>query len=180
MTLRTKKAFIAASLLLLIGACGAQEAAPLAKVKVTLFDQTGAVIVGGEVDFKSAAKTIVSHTGPDGSVVATLPGGRYSVTAIQRGFQKEEISDFEVVAPQSNELKIVLKVDPNAIVDCGPCGCGGCVPLIETTQTSPEPPTAITSEPVPVSPPPTAAKKIRSLRCLYVWKCSAVSVPVSK
>jgi len=125
-----------------------------------------AVIADGDVVFKSDSKTTVSRTGKDGSVTVTLPSGQYAVTAKSRGFLKNEVPDFQIVAPEPNELKIVLKIDPTRM--CGPCVSD--VALVPTVTT--DLPNVITSEPsrdFPAQP----AKKIRSPRCLYLWKCSA-------
>ena len=46
----------------------AQVLPPLSEVKATVFDETGAVIPGCEIVFRSDSETIVSHTGTDGSV----------------------------------------------------------------------------------------------------------------
>ena len=167
---RTKPVIAAAtavSIFLLIAGSQAQPAAPLSQVRVTFVDQIGAVIGDGEVVFKSASKTIVSRTGNDGSVTVTLASGRYTLTATSRGFLKNEVPDFQVVAPEPNELKIVLKIDPTPV--CGPCV--GEVALVPTVTT--DLPNVITSEPSRESPAQPAAKKIRSPRCLYLWKCSA-------
>ncbi len=137
MAIRPTKSIVAAVMavgtFLLIDVGRAQEAASLSQVKVTV-DPSGAVIAGAEVVFKSEAKTIVSHTGPDGSVVVPLPRGRYSVSAILRGFQKEEIADFQVSPPDPNMLDIGLKIDPDLCKNnscvCSPCAYDIVVPTV--------------------------------------------------
>jgi hypothetical protein len=169
---RVTAAGMAVSAFLLIAALQAQVSAPLSEVKVTVVDQSGAVIADSEVVFKSDSKTIVSHTGSDGSVALTLPSGRYDVTANHLGFLKGEIPDFPVTAPEPRDLRMVLKVDPKGL-DCGPCGCNGCSVLVPTTLADPDPPNIIRSEAGRDSPAQPVAKKIHSARCLYLWKCSA-------
>jgi hypothetical protein len=171
-TKRMPTAAAAVSVFLLITGIQAQVAAPLSEARVTVVDQSGAVIADGEVVYKSNSKTIASHTGTDGSAVVALPSGRYSVTATHVGFLRAEIPDFQVVAPEPSELRVVLQVDPN-FQDCGPCGCNRCPVLVPITPATPDPPNVITSEPGRDSRAQPAAKKIRSPRCLYLWKCSA-------
>jgi hypothetical protein len=165
----------AVSIFLLIAGSQAQVAAPLSQVKVIVVDQVGAVIADGEVVFKSDSKTIVSRTGKDGSVTVTLPSGRYAVTASHYGFSKNEASDFQIVAAEPNELKVVLNVDDscrnNSCVCMGPtCGAD---PIVVATITS-DLPNVIEDEPGPVKPvqPATKTRKSRSPHCLYLWKCS--------
>jgi hypothetical protein len=166
------------TLLSLLTAAGhAQIVPPVSEVKVTVVDQIGALIDDCEVVFKSDSERIVAHPGQDRWWIRVrLPSGQYAVTASKAGFLKNEVPDFQVVAPEAKELKIVLNVDPdvcrnNACV-CGP-GCGaGAVMVVPTTP--PEPPRVIQAEPAPAPPvqPAARARKSRSLRCLYLWKCS--------
>jgi len=163
---------LAVSAFLVIAAVHAQVTSPVSEVKVTVYDQSGAVIADGEVDFKSDSKTIALHTGKDGAVTVTLRDGRYSVSASRFGFLKQEITDFHVAAPGPDELKIILMVDPHSLV-CGPCGCGVCSVLVPTEPS--DLPNVIAPEPDRATPAQPAAKKIRSPRCLYLWKCSVIS-----
>lgn len=159
-----------------VAAGEAQVAPPLSEVRVTVVDVAGAVITGTEVTFKGESKTVVSRTGNDGSVTLTLPRGRYAVSASHLGFLKNDALSQSVTAG-SNELRIVLQVR-----DCGNNSCicmFDCAgPLPELEPTTSDLPNVITSdEPSPVPPtlPATAPaiNKTRSLRCLYLWKCSA-------
>lgn len=123
---------------------------PLSEVKVTVVDTMGAAIPHCEVVFKSDSARIVANTGQDRNLVTVrVPTGQYVVTATPKtpGFFKGEISDFQVVAPVSNEITLVLK--PN-FLDCGPGGCNGPSRL---TQRQP------------------VTEKRRSWQCLYFWKC---------
>jgi hypothetical protein len=178
MTNRLTKPVIAAAtavgIFLLMAGSQAQVAASSAVIKVTVVDQTGAVIADGEVVFKSDSKTIISHTGKDGSVTVTLPSGQYAVTASHYGFLKTNVPDFQVVGPAAGALKVVLMVGPNSEI-CGfGCGCGPCAALETPTITS-DLPNVIEDEPSPVPPvqPATKTRKSRSLQCLYLWKCSS-------
>jgi hypothetical protein len=170
---RVTAAALAVSAFLVIAAAQAQVSSPVSAVKVTVFDQSGAVIADGEVVFKSDSKTIASRTGKDGVAIATLPSGRYSVTAKQPGFLKEEVNDFQVGASGPKELTMVLKVDPHSSAPCGPCGCGVCPDLVPTIPAAPDLPTEIRPKRSGDSNAPRGTRKIRSLRCLYVWRCSA-------
>ena len=170
---RVTAAAIAISAFLLIAAAQAQVSSPVSSVKVTVFDQNGAVVADSEVVFKSDSKTVASRTGKDGVAIATLPSGRYSVTAEQPGFLKEEVTDFQVGASGPKELTMVLKVDPRPSAPCGPCGCGVCPDLVPTIPATSDPSSQIRPNLSGDSNGPRATRKTRSLRCLYLWKCSA-------
>ena len=165
------------SLSLLVTVSCAQAVAPLSEIRVTVVDQTGAVLPDSEVTFKGDSKTIVSHTGNVGSVTIGLPSGHYAVSISHYGFLQSEVRDFKVVTPATSELRVVLWVDPNNSYVCGPCGCDRCTGVVVPATTS-DPPNAIRPEPsrAPVAPALTSqrvTKKIRSWHCLYLWKCSA-------
>ena len=155
---------------LLIAVSHGQVAPPLSEIKITVVDQSGARIPDSDVVFKGDSKTIVSHTGSDGAGTVALPSGRYAVAASHHGFLKNEVVDFQVVAPEPRELRVVLMFDPHSEI-CGIlCGCSPC-PLMPTITS--EVPNVI-DEPRPTPPlqPAAKTKNIRSLRCLYLWKCS--------
>ena len=167
-TKRVTGATIAVSIFLLIAGGQAQVAAPLSEIKVTVVDQTGAVIADSEVIVKGDSKAISSHTGSDGTVLVTLPSGQYAVTASHYGFLKNNVPDLQVVAPAPGELKIALMVGSTSVI-CGPCAGAPETPLITSDL-----PNIIEDDPSPVPPVRTAAgtRKNRSVRCLYLWKCS--------
>jgi hypothetical protein len=168
----TTAAMVCSTFLSLLMAVGyAQVVSPSSEIKVTVVDQSGAVISDCEVVFKSVSKTIVSPTGKDGSLSIRLPGGRYTVTASHFGFLKNELPDFQVVAPAPNELKVVLKADPHysSTPVCNPCP--NVVPAIPTATS--DLPSVISPEPSLVDPSAQpVTRKIRSWHCLYLWKCS--------
>jgi hypothetical protein len=137
----------------------AQVLPPLSEVKATVFDETGAVIPGCEIVFRSDSETIVSHTGTDGSVTVGLPNGRYALTTNKAGFVK---SDVQIVTPMPDTLRIVLKVD-HTPTD-GPIVDG----VLTTTS---DLPSVIGPEPSRV-PSVRPARRSRSWRCLYLWRCS--------
>jgi hypothetical protein len=168
LTKRVTGATIAVSVFLLIAGGQAQVTAPLSEIKVTVVDQMGAVIADSEVVFKGDAKTIVSHSGSDGTVTVTLPSGRYAVAASHLGFLRNNVPDFRVVAPAPGELRVALMVG-SAIITCGPCG-----EAPETLLITSDLPNVIEDDSSPVPPVRTATgtRKNRSLRCLYLWKCS--------
>jgi hypothetical protein len=168
-TKRVTGAAMAISVFLLIAGGQAQVTAPLSEIKVTVVDQTGAVIAASEVIVKGDSKTISLHTGSDGAVRITLPSGQYAVAASHDGFLKNGVSDFQVVAPVPGELKVALMVGSTSVI-CGPCAGAPETPTITSDL-----PNVIEDDPSPVPPVRTAAatRKNRSLRCLYLWKCSA-------
>ena len=147
-----------------------QAVSPPSEIKVTALDQNGAVIGDCDVVFKSDLRRVVSHTSKDGSVILSLPSGRYTVTTSHLGFLKNEVPDFQVIAPELSELRVVLKVDPHSEI-CGPgCGCSSCLSIPTTTS---DLPSVIASEPSREPSAQPVTTKIRSWRCLYLWKCSA-------
>ena len=150
----------------------AQVIAPLSEIKITVFDQAGAVIPNSEVTFKSHSKTIVSHTGMDGMVKIMLPSSQYTVTTNHFGFVKNKVSDFQVTAPEPNKLKVVMEL-ASAIICTLPCG--PYVDLAVPTTTS-DLPNFIEYEPDPDSLAQPIAQKTRSWQCLYLWKCVSLDV----
>jgi hypothetical protein len=157
---------------LLNGTGHAQVIPSLSEVSVTVVDQIGALIDNSEVVFKSDSKAIVARPVEDKWWIKVgLPSGKYDVTVSKPGFLKAVVPDFEVVASAPNELKVVLWIDPNASQTCGLCGCSGCVGLAVPATTS-ELPNAIPPDPEPASSNRPVAKRTRSWRCLYLWKCS--------
>jgi hypothetical protein len=172
----------------LVAAGCAQSVAPVSEVTVTVVDPSGAVLPDSEVIFKSGSKTIVSKTGKVGLTTVTLPTGKYAVAVNHYGFLKNEVSDLQVIAPEPGELRFVMKVDPSSSLPCGPCGCGGCAASVVPTATS-DRPNVIPFEPIldslPTMSNDAVIKKIRSSRCLYLWKCStayvrSVVIPTSR
>jgi len=131
----------------------AQVVPPLSKVRVAVVDQSGAAIDDCEVVFKSDSGTVVSHTSKDGpSTTIGLQSGWYVVTVSKSGFVKTEIRDFQVLPPAVDELKFVLKVDPDfcsrsACICSGPT-CGGAMVPLATSDL----PSDIASEPSHLSP----------------------------
>lgn len=174
MRLQLASAIVGMLLCLLIRAGHAQVVAPLSEVKVTVVDETGAVIPNSDVAFKSDSNTIVSSTGPNGSVTVTLPSGRYTITADHLGFVKTIERAFQVAALKPNELRIVLKVDFHPYA--APC----CSMVPETPTTTSDLPNFIPLVPEP-DPAPSAEAvlmKTRSWHCLYLRKCSISYVRV--
>ena len=160
---------MAVSVFLLLAGSQAQVAAPLSEIKVTVVDQSGAIIPDSEVAFKNDSKTIVSHAGVDGAVRVALPSGEYAVTVSALAFRKTKVPNFQVVAPAPGELTAVLMVDS--------CPHGPCLTVIpaEVPTVTSDLPNVIGAAPSPVPPaqPAAKARKGRSLHCLYLWKCSA-------
>ena len=168
LTKRAAAATMAVSVFLLIAGSQAQVVAPLSEIKVSVVDESGAIIPDSEVVFKSDSTTVVSHAGIDGALRVALPSGQYAVTVSAPAFRKTKVPDFRVVAPAFAELKAVLKVD-----SCPPGPCLTVIPVEVPIVTS-DLPNVIEAEPspVPTVQPATKIRKSRSLRCLYFWKCS--------
>jgi hypothetical protein len=140
--------------------------APLAKVKGTVADEAGAVIPQSEVVFQGEQGKVVSHTSMDGSVTGQLSSGRYAVTIAKSGFVTAKLVDFQINAPTPREFRVVLRVGHTP-------SNGGNFEGRPTTTIS-ELPNGITLEPkYAPAPQPATRKKRRSLRCLYLWKCSS-------
>ncbi len=168
LTKRVTAATMAFSIFVLIAGSRAQVPQPLSSVKVTVLDESGAIIPGSEVVFKTDSTIIVSHAGIDGAVRVALPTGQYAVTVSAPAFRETEVPDFRVVAPAFAELKAVLKEG-----SCPPGPCLIVIPVEVPTVIS-DLPNVIEAEPSPVPPvqATTKIKKSRSLHCLYLWKCS--------
>jgi hypothetical protein len=166
-----KKGLIAArlvfaALLTLAAAVGAaQIELPMSEVQTTVFDETGAVIPGCEIKFRSNSQTILSQTGMDGSVTVRLPNGNYVVTTTKLGFRTSRILDFQIVAPMPDALRVVLKVE--SISDG---------PIVDPEQIGVR---TITSDVPNVIPPDscqtthTSDTRRRTWQCFYLWKCSS-------
>jgi len=163
----TTRLFVAsiaiASFLPLEIAVYSQDVSPLSEMKITVFDESGSVIPGCEIVFKSDSSTVVSRTGMDGSVISRLPSGRYDVTTKGVGFAKSTIADVQIGSSMQGEIRIVLKVAETTMD--GPLFDG--VP----TATS-DLPSAISPETYPERSARPLTKKSRSWRCLYLWRCS--------
>jgi hypothetical protein len=147
---------------LIAALCHAQGVAPVSDVKITVSDESGAVIPDCKVVLKNHSETVVSHTGIDGTVTVTLRGGQYALTTAKPGFVN---ANAQIVAPMKDTLRIVMKVE-RATFDGDP------VPGTEVPIATSDLPNAIEDKPSRVlfSRPAT---KYRSWRCLYLWKCSA-------
>jgi|SRR5579864_7152633 len=148
----TVTAVIISALWMLGSPEGDAQSVPISEVKVTVFDETGAAIPNCELVFRGGSETIVSHTGPDGSLNVRLPNGKYVVQTSRAGFVKNNVQFF---APMPDPLRIVLQVDHTPITD------GASFDGVPTTTS--ELPSVTSRQPI---------KKARSWHCLYLWKCS--------
>jgi|SRR5580700_2067120 hypothetical protein len=137
---------------------------PVAEVKGIVADETGAVIAQSAVMFRGELGTIVSHTSIAGSVTVELRTGSYAVTITKPGFKTAKLADLRINAPTPTAFRVVMQVDHTPTDGFDLEG----VP----TATS-DLPDVISSKPShgPAVQPGTT--KIRSLRCLYLWKCSS-------
>jgi hypothetical protein len=164
-------AVLVSMLLGLITVVQAQVVSPLSDVKATVFDETGAVIPGCEVVFKSDSGTIVLHTGMDGSVAVRLPNGRNALKTSKAGFVKSDVRFF---VPIPDPLRIVLKVDntpsDGPLVDGVPTTTSDLPSVIEGPEV---PALRLGGGSIPLTSAPPSVRKIRSWQCLYLWRCSA-------
>jgi hypothetical protein len=143
---------------------GHAQVAPLLEVKAIVVDETGAVIPGCEIVFKSDSETIAAHTSTDGSLTLKLPSGKYAVTVTRAGFVKSKT--FQIVTPMQDALRVVLKVDQTSSEG----------PLVDAVPTATSDlPSIITSGPSRVPSVPPVTRKSRSWHCLYLWRCSTSS-----
>ena len=154
-------------LILLVFPLAAQDATkPFqdGNLSVIVTDTSGAVIPNAEVAFKGEQR-LTTRTGQDGSAHVTLPYGGYAVTVNVRGFETAEIKDLLIRVPDPPDLNVVLQVAPSP---CNPCSE---IPMTVQTVTS-ELPTVIADDHASVPIAYAATTKRRSVRCLYLWKCS--------
>jgi hypothetical protein len=169
MTTRLHDAAVALGslLVLLIALCSGRERStpePVAEVKGTVADATGAVIPQSEVVFKGELGTIISQTSMDGSVTVELRTSRYFVTITKFGFVTAKLTDFQINAPTPAAFRVVLQVDRTPTD-------GGTVEGVPTATSGLPNVMGSESSHAPAAQP--ATKKGRSLRCLYFWKCSS-------
>jgi hypothetical protein len=142
----------------------AQSIASVSDVKVTVYDEGGAVIPGCEVVFKNDSQTIVSHTSIDGSVRVMLSGGRYALTTSKAGFLGGNL-DVQIGELMVTTLRVVMKVDTTYASSPD-------VPFVTPpVPTISDLPNSIGTEPSSAFRVP--ARKSRSWHCLFLWKCSA-------
>jgi len=153
------------SLSLAIRRSYAQE--PLCEVKGIVVDEMRAVIPHAEVVFKGESVTTVSHTGMDGAVNVTLRTGRYAVLVSQAGFITTKLVDFDVAGLTPSVFRIVLRVDKR------PSDRGGEPNFLNVPTVTSELPYIINNKPSTTPDTGPTMRKGRSLRCLYLWRCSA-------
>jgi hypothetical protein len=140
-------------------------------VKGFVVDELGAVISTAEVTFKGESGTILGHTGMDGSVYVNLGAGKYVVTISVPGFATAKLVDFSVSGPNADAFRVSLTADP---ISWG-SGSPNVGPLVEAPTVPSELPDVIVDEAARTSSlaAQPATTKRRSMRCLYLWKCSA-------
>jgi hypothetical protein len=126
-------ATVAISVFVLLAIGNAQVDAPrLSEVRVTVVDQSGAVIPDSEIVFTGDSKPTVFLTGADGSVTVRVPSGTYAIKTTRAGFLTNEIHDFRAGTLRPSELRIVLKIDPDVPDFCSGPTCGA-PPVVPTT-----------------------------------------------
>jgi hypothetical protein len=146
-------------------AADAQER--LFAVKGVVVDQSGAVIPTAEVVFKGESGTIVAHVGADGSVNVNLGAGNYVVTVSAFAFATTKLVDFSVPGSTAEAFRVILEVDQSHT------HYGSDHDFVPTVPS--ELPNTIQDEPARASSPvvqPETTRR-RSMRCLYLWRCSA-------
>ena len=139
-------------------------------VKGVVDDPSGAVIQQAEVVFKGESDTIVTHTGMDGSLNVNLKAGKYVVTVSAFGFATATLVDFPVSGSNADAFRVILRPRPGTMQPSMDAN-----PHISVSPFPSELPNIIQDEPtrssLPVAQPATT--KRRSMRCLYLWRCSA-------
>jgi uncharacterized membrane protein len=141
-------------------------------VKGVVVDPSGAVIPQAEVVFKGESDRIAAHTGMDGAVNVNLEAGKYVVTISAFGFATTKLVDVFVPGPTADVFRVSLKVDQSQINYGSDLGHSGIAHV--PTVPSEMPDVIIKDEPTPTSLPVVQpATKRRSMRCLYLWRCSA-------
>jgi hypothetical protein len=143
-------------------------------VKGVVVDPSGALIPKAEVVFKGKSGTVVAHTGMDGSVDVNLEADNYAVTVSALGFATAKLVDFSVPGPSTEAFRVILKIDQSHTNHGSDFGQSG--RAYNTLPTVPsELPNIIQDEPTSTSSPVVrpAPTKHRSMRCLYLWRCSA-------
>ena len=172
MTTHLHSSVAVSSLVVLAAAlCSGQQRStpePVSEIRGIVADESGAVIPQSVVRFEGKLGTTAYLTGMDGSITAERPTGKYAVTITHAGFVTAKLLDFQVNAPTPAEFRVVLRVDHTPIVDSLPSD-GGISDRVPTT-TSDRPDAIIEPSRAPTAQP--ATKKSRSMRCLYLWKCS--------
>jgi Carboxypeptidase regulatory-like domain len=140
-------------------------------VKGVVVDESGAVVPNAEVVFKEESGTIVAHAGMDGSVNVNLGAGKYVVRVSALGFATTKLVDFSVPSPTADAFHVILKAGSIFFGSGSP----HVVPLVVPTVPSELPDVIIKDEPTPTALPVVqlATTKRRSMRCLYLWRCSA-------
>ena len=139
-------------------------------VKGIVVDSMGAVVSQAEVEFKGDHGRVVAHTGMDGSVSVNLKAANYVVTVSAPGFATTKLNDFSVPSPTADAFRVTLNVDPRTELRSDRYHDDIGVPTVLS-----ELPNSINDEPTPTPLPvtPAATTKRRSVRCLYLWRCSA-------
>jgi len=169
--------FIASALLANARQGGPTESPVTAKtllVKAVVVDRQGAVITYAEVLFKGESGTVVAHTGADGSVNVNLAAGKYFVTVSAFGFATAKLVDFSVPSATAGAFRVILEIDPSAFHQYG-SGSDPSEHIAVPTEPS-ELPNIINDEPTRTTSLPVVQRAItkrRSMRCLYLWRCSA-------
>jgi hypothetical protein len=139
-------------------------------IKGVVVDESGARIPQAEVVFKGESGTPISHADMGGSVNVNLGAGRYLVTVSAIGFATAKLVDFSVQGPSAEAFRVVLEVDQISFGSGSDPDPHNFVPTVPS-----ELPNIIKDEPnrtsLPVAQP--ATRKRRSMRCLYLWRCSA-------
>ena len=143
-------------------------------VKGVVVDQSGADIPQAEVVFKGKSGTVVAHTDMNGSVNVKLEADDYAVTVNAVGFATAKLVDFSVPVPSAEAFRVILKIDQSRINYGSDFGQSGrdynTVPTVPAQL-----PNIIQDEPTRTSSlvVQSATTKRRSMRCLYLWRCSA-------
>ena len=135
-------------------------------IEGVVVDETGARIPSVKLVFKTESGSVVANTDVNGVVDVMLAPGSYAVTISQVGFATTELPVFLV--PNADPLWVVLKVAPTS---SDREGMVSTVMAGAQTVTS-ELPNVIADEHTSAPTAQPATSKRRSVRCLYLWRCS--------
>ena len=100
-----------------------------------------------------------------------LGAGKYVVTISAFGFATTKLADLSVPGPTADAFRVFLKLDPGPGVRDDQMYVDIAVPTVAS-----ELPNIIKDEPTCTSLPfvQSVSTKRRSMRCLYLWRCSAL------
>jgi carboxypeptidase family protein len=129
-------------------------------IQGTVFDQTGAIVIGADVAAKNLNTQVETTQQTDGDgrfVMLSMPPGRYTVTATKAGFSRLVQKEVELTVGQALQLKMTLKVSTTSEV----VEVVG-TPVVQTTEVA----SSSTLNEITVSQTPILGRKFEDLLTL--------------